>query len=142
VSEINRQVKFKEVAPKPALADSLHKEPLKIKILHGKFYENSSEAAVDKNAIPQFKIKEAPVPEQNIIPGNYYVIVSTDSSRTVSVKIKRIIDENGVECNLGFNEKDSKYYVFTKYFLSKSEAKAELERLQKAGIPDAQIIKF
>ena len=142
VSEINRQVKFKEVAPKPALADSLHKEPLKIKILHGKFYENSSEAAVDKNAIPQFKIKEAPVPEQNIIPGNYYVIVSTDSSRTVSVKIKRIIDENGVECNLGFNENVSKYYVFTKYFQSKSEAKSELERLQKAGIPDAQIIKF
>jgi hypothetical protein len=142
VNEINRQVKFKEAKPKPSPADSLQKEPLKIKILHGKFYENSSEAAVDKNALPEFKIKEAPVPEQNIIPGNYYVVISMDSSRTQSVKIKRIIDENGIECNLGYNEADGKYYVFTKYFQNKSEAKTEQERLQKAGILDAQIVKF
>jgi hypothetical protein len=142
VNEINRQVKFKEAKPKPAPADSLMKEPLKIKILHGKFYENSNEAAIDKNAVPEFNIKEAPVPEQNIIPGNYYVVVGTDSSRTQSVKIKRIIEENGVDCLLGYNQADGKYYVFTKYFQNKSEAKAEEDRLKKAGILDAQIVKF
>jgi hypothetical protein len=142
VNEISRQVKFKEAKPKPSPADSLMKEPLKIKILHGKFYENSNEAAVDKNAVPEFKIKEAPVPEENIIPGNYYVVVGIDSSRTQSVKIKRIIDENGVDCKLGYNVTERKYYVFTKYFANKSEAKTEEERLQKAGIRDAQTIKF
>lgn len=142
VNEINRQVKFKEAKPKPSQADSLQKEPLKIKILHGKFYENSNEAAVDKNAIPVFEIKQAPVAEQNIIPGNYYVVISADSSRTQSVKIKRIIDENGIGCNLGYNEADGKYYVFTNYYQTKTDAKTELERLQKAGLNDAQIIKF
>jgi hypothetical protein len=142
VNEINRQVKFKEAKPKPAIADSLQKEPLKIKILHGKFYENSSEEAVDKNALPEFKIKEAPVAEQNIIPGNYYIVVAIDSNRTESVKIKRILDENGISSNLGYNEADGKYYIYTNYYPNKSDAKLELERIQSVILPEAQMIKF
>jgi len=48
VNEITRQVKFKQAAPKPEEPDSLQKEVLKIKILHGKFYENSKEAQLTK----------------------------------------------------------------------------------------------
>lgn len=140
VAEISRQVKFKEA--KPAKSDTLQPEPLKIKVLHGKFYENSSEAAVDKNAIPQFNIKEAPVQEQNIITGNYYVVISIDTTRTDAVKLKKIFDENGLNTNLGYNEADGKYYVFTKYFQNKGEAKDELDRLKSAGLENAEIIKF
>ncbi len=142
VNEITRQVKFKQAAPKPEEPDSLQKEALKIKILHGKFYENSKEAAVDKDAVPVFKINEAPVEEQAIIPGNYYVVVGSDSIRTEAVKIKRILDENGIINYLGYHETTRMYYLYTNYFREKGETKTELERLQKAGFRDAKVIKM
>jgi len=142
VVETGRQVKFKEAKPALARADSLQKEALKIKVLHGKFYENSSEAAVDKNAIPVFDIKEAPVPEQQMLFGNYYVIIGVDSSRTEAVKLKKIVDENGFDTKLGYHEAYRKYYVYSNYYQNKADARTELERIRKAGYKDADIIKF
>lgn len=139
VSEITRQVKFKE--SKPAKTDTVP-EPLKIKVLHGKFYENSPEAAVDPNAIPQFNIPEAPVQEVDILPGNFYVVIGTDSTRTNAVRLKKIADENGLDANLGYDETDGNYYIFTGYFQNKGEAKEELGRMKLAGYLEAEIIKF
>jgi len=34
------------------------------------------------------------------------------------------------------------YYLYTNYFREKAETRAELERLQKAGMRDAQVIKM
>jgi len=142
VNETGRQVKFKEAKPRPAEPDSLQQEALKIKVLHGKFYENSSEAAVDKNAVPVFNMPDAPVAEQAMINGNYYIVVGIDSSRTEAVKIKKIIDENGIITKLGYNEVDRKYYVFTNFYQNKEAARTELERVRKAGLKDAEVIKF
>jgi len=142
VNEISRQVKFKSAKPAPAPADTLKPEPLKIKILHGKFYENSKEAAVDKDAVPHFEIKEAPVQEQNMIPGNYYVVIGTDTNRTQAVKLYKILEENGLRINLGFDELTGTYYVYSKYFLNRSEAKKDLDLLIKANIDSAEIFKF
>jgi hypothetical protein len=140
VNEITRQVKFKEA--KPAKPDTLQPEPLKIKVLHGKFYENSPEEAVDPNALPHFDIPEAPVQEVNIIPGSYYVVISVDTTRTNAVKFKKIADENGLETTLGYYETDGRYYVYTMSCQSKGEAKEELGRLKLAGYLEAEIIKF
>lgn len=139
VSEITRQVKFKEA--KPAKTDSVP-EPLKIKVLHGKFYENSAEEAVDPNALPHFDIKEAPVQEVDVLPGNFYVVIGTDTTRTNAVRLKRIADENGLDASLGYNEADGKYYIFTKFYQNKGEAREELGRMKLAGYLEAEIIKF
>ena len=139
VNEISRQVKFKDA--KPAKSDTLP-EPLKIKVMHGTFYENSNEAAVEKDAVPEFKIKEAPVVEQKMIPGNLYVVIGITTIRTDAVKLKRIVDENGINASLGYDETNGKYYVYTKYFQNKNDAKEELNLLFKAGLTDAEVIKF
>lgn len=140
IVEIGRQVKFKEA--KPAKVDTVQQVPLKIKVLHGKFYENSSEEPVDKNAVPEFNNKEAPVQEQGIIPGNYYVVIEKNSSRTEAVKLLRIVNENGVNASLGYNETDGMYYVFTKYYPNKGDTRQELELLNNAGLKEAEAIKF
>ncbi len=140
VVENSRQVKFK--GAKPAVTDTAQAEPLKIKVLHGKFYENSKEAAVNKNAVPVFNIPEAAVQEEPIIPGNFYVVTGSDSTRTQAVKIKRIMDENGLDARLGYNESEGMYYIFTGYYPNKGDAKDELERLKAAGMADVEIIKF
>jgi len=140
VVEINRQIKFKEA--KPALADTSGPEPLKIKVLHGKFYENSSNVPVDKDAIPEFNIKEAPVAEENIIPGNFYVVIAADVGRTESIKLIRIVAENGIKASLGYLDKEGKYYVFTKYYDNKGDAREELDRMKQVGLNEAEIVKF
>jgi hypothetical protein len=140
VAEVTRQVKFKDA--KPAKVDTAQAEPLKIKVLHGKFYENTPEAAVDPNAVPQFNIPEAPVQETELLPGNFYVVIGTDSTRTNAVKLKRIADENGLDASLGYYGADGNYYIFTKYYQSKGEARDELARMKLAGYLEAEIIKF
>ncbi len=140
INEINRQVRFKEA--KPAQVDSLKQAALKIKVLHGKFYENSSEKPVDKDAVPVFNIPESPVLEQRMVSGNYYVVLSVDSTRTDAIKLKRIVEENGIETTLGFNETDGKYYLFTNFYQNKSEARDELKKLIQAGLDGSKIIKI
>lgn len=140
VAEVNRQVKFKSA--KTATPDTLEPAPLKIKILHGKFYENSGQVPVDKDAMPEFKIKEAPVIEQEMIPGNHYVVIGTDISRTGAVKLIRIVEENGISANLGYDETSGRYYIFTKYYQNKGDSRDELQRLRNAGLQDAEVIKF
>jgi len=142
VVEISRQVKFKEAKPKPAQPDSLEQEALKIKVLHGKFYENSNEAAVDKDAVPVFDIKEAPTAEQKIINNYYYIVMGIDSSRTEAVKLTKIFIENGIDVKLGYHEADGKYYVFLSFYRNEAEARTELKRLQKEGLKDMEVILF
>jgi hypothetical protein len=140
VQEVTRQIKFKDT--KPAVADTAAQQPLKIKVLHGKFYENSSNVPVDKDAIPDFNVKEAPVIEESILPGNHYVVIGNDISREEGIKLVRIVDENGIPAILGYNEADQKYYVFTKYSTDKGDLRVELDKLKLAGLNEAEIIKF
>jgi hypothetical protein len=140
VVEVNRQVKFK--GAKPAQPDTTEQKPLKIKVLQGKFYENSGEEPVNKDAAPGFNIKEAPIPDEPVIPGNHYVVISEATSRQEASSLIRIVRENGVEAHLGYDESEASYYVYTKYFQNKGEAKDEQLRLQNAGIKEAEVIKF
>jgi hypothetical protein len=140
VQEITRQIKFKET--KAAPADSLQQEPLKIKVLHGKFYENSNKVPVDKDAIPEFNIKESPVTEQALIPGEQYVVIGKEETRTEAVKLIRVVGENGIEAYLGYNEQESKYIVYTKHFDNKGDAREELDLMRFKGLNEAEIVKF
>jgi len=140
VVELNRQVKFK--GAKPATTDTTKQEPLKIKVLQGKFYENSSRVPVDKDAMPEFNIKEAPVPEEAIIPGKHYVVIGMDTTRTESVKMIRILEENGIHAKLGYLDTEKMYYVFIGSFDNKGEAREELDRVKNAGLYESKIIKF
>jgi hypothetical protein len=140
IQEITRQVKFKET--KPVVADTSRQEPLKIKVLQGKFYENSSNVPVDKDAMPEFNIKEAPVNEVDLIPDNYYVVIGIETGRTEAIKLIRVVAENGIEASLGYQKEDGKYYVFTKHYDDKSDAREELDRMKQAGLNEAEIIKF
>lgn len=140
VVEVNRQVKFK--GAKPAQTDTTEQKPLKIKVLQGKFYENSGEEPVNKDAAPEFNIKEAPIPEEPVIPGNHYVVISEGTSRQEASSLIRIVRENGIEAHLGYDESEARFYVFTKYFQNKGEAKDEQLRLQNTGIKEADVIKF
>jgi hypothetical protein len=142
VVEIGRQVKFKEAKPKSSVPDSLQQEVLKIKVLHGKFYENSKEAAVDKDAIPVFEVPEAPVTERQMINGNYYVVIGVDSLKTEALKFVKIAEESAITAILGYNEVDRTYYVYTNYYQNKRDAWAELSRIRKVGFKDAEVIKF
>jgi hypothetical protein len=140
IQEINRQVKFKET--KPATADTAKQAPLKIKVLQGKFYENSAYSPADKNAAPEFNIKEAPVNEEPVIPGKYYVVIGAQTTRAPAVQFIRIVDENGIKAHLSYVESEAKYYVFTSYFDDKAGARAELEKMKLAGLNEAVIIRF
>lgn len=77
-----------------------------------------------------------------MIPGNYYVVIGTDTNRTQAVKLYKILEENGLRINLGFDELTGTYYVYSKYFLNRSEAKKDLDLLIKANIDSAEIFKF
>lgn len=140
IEEISRQVKFKD--SKAAPADSVRQQPLKIKVLHGKFYENSNKVPVDKDAIPEFNIKEAPVPERPIISGNFYVVLGQDQNRTEAVKMIRILKENGIDAKLGYLDTENMYYVYSGYFATKAETRAELDRMRQAGLNEAESVKF
>ena len=97
---------------------------------------------VNKDAVPEFNIKEEPVEEQEMISGNFYVVITADSNRTESVKLIRIIAENGISTSLGYNKTDGLYYVFTKYFRTRAEAAEEQDRLKKAGLKEAVIFRY
>lgn len=140
VVEISRQVKFKEA--KPAQPDTLRPAPLKIKVLHGRIYENSSEKAVDKDAIPEFNIRVAPPQEQKMIAGNYYIVVGDASNRAEAIKYKKIIEENGINAYLGYDEAKDEYYVFTNYYSTQEEARKELNMLKKINIKQFRVLKF
>jgi hypothetical protein len=43
---------------------------------------------------------------------------------------------------LGYYETDGKYYIFTRFYQSKGEAREELGRMKLAGYLEAEIIKF
>jgi hypothetical protein len=140
VVEISRQIKFKEA--KPAQPDTLQQEALKIKVLHGKFYENSSEAAVDKDAVPEFNIRVAPPVEQAMLPGNYYVVFGGASERNEALAFLKIVKENGINAYLGYDKAANKYYVFTNYYSTQEEAREELNMLKKINIKQFRVLKF
>jgi hypothetical protein len=142
VIESNRQVAFKQTKAAEEPADTVRQAPLKIKVLHGKFYENRSDSAVAKDAMPDFGIQFAPAEEQKMIPGKHYIVAGEASTRDEAVKYHRILIENGINTYIGQDERTGNYYVFTNYYENQSEAKKELERLSKNNVKAFRVMKY
>ena len=139
VVEISRKISFKKATP--VLPDSLQ-QPLKIKVLHGKIYENISEEAVDKDAMPEFDIAVAPPEEQKMKTGKYYVVVGNVSGRKEALAYKKIVQENGINAYVGYDDIADKFYVFTNYYNNRAEARQELDRLKEARLKARWILKY
>lgn len=141
IRESVRQVAFKQAKPTPP-PDTLVQEPLKIKVLHGKFYENRSDTAVDINAIPEFDVKASSAAEQKMLPGNYYVILGSTTVKNQSLLMKQVYDENGLNTSIGYNESLQTYYIYTNYYQAAEPARKEVDMLKKGGLKDAAIFKM
>lgn len=139
VIESSRQIAFKKA--KPEKPDTV-KQALKIKVLHGKLYENQPQDTVDINAMPEFNIQFAPPDEQLMVAGNYYVVAGALMDRPEALKYQRILDENGVRSYLGLDEPSGRYWVFTNYYRSQESARKEMDRLKKAGLKDVKVMKY
>lgn len=140
VTESTRQIALKKT--QPAKADTARPKPLKIKVLHGQIYENPAFDTVDVHAPPDFNIRYAPPPEQLMSTGNYYVIVWDLMERTDARRYQRILGENGVNSYLGLEVLSGLYYVFTNYYTTEKEARAEMDRLKKSGMKDVRVLKY
>jgi hypothetical protein len=139
VFESSRKISFKQA--QPAAKDTVQ-APLKIKILHGKFYENRSDTAVDRNALPEFNMQGPPVEEQGMVPGMLYVVVANSPDREEAIRLVRIFRENGLEVKLGHAEQAGMYYVFTNSFANQNAARQEVDRLHLTEFRMAEILKF
>jgi len=141
VVEGSRQIRFKK-ADEPAPPDTLEEAPLKVKVLHGKFYETSPEKAVDKDAVPSFDIQAMTALEQTLIPGRFYVITGDALAREDALKYLKIVRENGINAYLGHHEATDSWYVFTNHYDTRSEAQREVNLLKKPGLRDAKVMRF
>jgi hypothetical protein len=141
VMESSRQVAFKKAEP-AAPADTVQQQPLKIKVLSGKFYENKSDTTVDKSAMPQFNMPEVPVEEQQLITGNYYIVLWQETDKELAFRQTKVFRENGFTANFAYDATLKKYCIYTNYYPSAADAKKEADLLKKAGVTGVQVIKF
>lgn len=139
VNEAGRQVKFKTAAT--ASADTVA-EAMKVKVLHGKIYENTPEQAVDPNAAPGFTMPAVAVTEQSIIPGRFYVVLSEAGTREEAMAYLKIVRENGINGYYGQDEKTGAWFVFTNNYATKAEAQKEVSLLKKPKIRDVRVVRF
>lgn len=141
VVESSRQVAFKKAEP-ASPADTVQQQPLKIKVLSGKFYENKSDTTVDKSALPQFNMPEVPVEEQQLIAGNYYIVFWQETDKELAFRQTKVFRENGFTANFAFDDTLNKYIIYTNYYQSAADAKKEADLLKKAGVNGVQVIKY
>ena len=139
VVEATRQISFKTAqSAEPDTVD----QPLKIKVLHGKMYENQPQDTVDVNAAPDFDIKYAPPSEQVMVNGRYYVTIGGKMKRDDALKYHRVLTENGHIAYIGLDEPNGEYYVFSNYFSTQAEARKEKDRLNKANLREVKILEY
>jgi hypothetical protein len=139
VVESTRQISFKKA--EPAKPDTVE-QPLKIKVLHGKMYENQPQDTVDVNATPDFNIKYAPPTEQVMEKGRYYVTIGGAMEREEAIKYHRVLTENGHIAYIGLDEPGEEYYVFSNYFTTQQEARKEKDRLHKANLKEVKVLEY
>ncbi len=140
VSETARQVKFKSSTP--AATDTAKQAPLKIKVLHGKFYENRTDT-LNTNAHPEFGIQFAPAEVQEMMPGNFYVVLKEAVNQEEAARLRQVFLENGTNCYVGIMKETGQYFVFSNYYKTQPEARKEVDVIRKKpGMNDAYILKL
>ncbi len=141
VVEGARQVKFKSGAP--AAADTAKQAPLKIKVLHGKFYENRTDTTANKDALPEFNIQYAPPEAQEMLPGNLYVILREVSGMEEGARYRQVMLENGINAYVGLVRESGQYFVFSNYYATQPEARREADQIKKRpGMNEVYILKL
>lgn len=139
VVEQNRKINFKKATP---LAKDGGPELQKIKVLPGKIYNNTNQKAVDKDAVPDFKIPYMPFEVNEMIVGRYYIIAGHILNFTAAEKLMKILHELGIKSQLGATGDSHTYYVYLANFNSRAAAKEKLSYYKRAEIKTLTIIKF
>jgi hypothetical protein len=140
VAETNRQLRIKKADP--VAQNSAKSAQQKLKVLSGDLYEKTGEVAVDKNATPEFDITPAPVEEQIMISGKFYVVVGEVKNLKSAIKYKKLMAEQGINTYIGLTNKPNLLYVYTNHYQSKAEAKAEVNLMTKVGLESIWVVDY
>ncbi len=140
IVEQNRKINFKKA--KPSINGTDGPTLQKIKVLPGKIYDNSNRKAVNKDAVPDFKIPYMSLEVNDMIDGGYYIIADRIHNFTDAEKLIKILHELGVKSQLGGTGDSESYYVYLGVFNSKAEARLKLINYKRAEIKPLTIIKF
>lgn len=141
IVEQNRKINFKKAAP--ASKETGRPQLQKIKVLPGKFYDNSDRKAVDKDAVPDFNITKMPLEIKEMIFGKYYIIAGHIQNFADAERLMKILHEQGIKSYLGtVSDTTESYYVYLSYFNSKAEARLKLNGYKRVEIKPLTIIKF
>ena len=140
IVEQNRKINFKKA--KPSINGTDGPTLQKIKVLPDKIYDNSNRKAVNKDAVPDFKIPYMSLEVNDMIDGGYYIIADRIHNFTDAEKLIKILHELGVKSQLGGTGDSESYYVYLGVFNSKAEARLKLINYKRAEIKPLTIIKF
>jgi len=140
VVELDRQLKLKKA--KPAVAGTSKPSSQKLKVLSGDLYEKTGDKGADKDAAPDFNIKTAPVLDQQMIPGKFYVVVAEVVSRLEALRYNVIMKEQGINTYVGVTNNPEKFYVFTNHYQKRAEAKSEVSLMTKVGLKTIWVIEY
>ncbi|HEY9113526.1 MAG TPA: hypothetical protein VIN10_02425 [Bacteroidales bacterium] len=138
--ELQRNIKFKQAEPE--VPDSLKMVPQKVKILEGKIYENAKSDTLRRKEVPDFNFDNKKSQSQEMEPGKFYVILGETNDINEALKIKKIVDENGLKSQLGIVEGEEKYFIFSNEYSNRLDAQSELDLLKKGGNKKAYIMKY
>ncbi|NOY51740.1 MAG: hypothetical protein GXO88_14400, partial [Chlorobi bacterium] len=137
VVEKNRAIRFKQAQPKGGKENQLKK----LKILPGKIYKNERERLDEQSPLPRFNIKNKAAEEEIVIKDKFYVVLSKTNDFNVACDIVKLMKENAVFCRIGSGRGSDELIVFTNYYSTKDEAKAEIKRLKASGIKRVEVLK-
>ncbi len=65
-------------------------------------HEKTNEEAVDKNATPDFNIKNAPVAEQQMISGKFYAVAGEVTAGIDALKFKQIMTGQATNTRINY----------------------------------------
>ncbi len=137
VVENNRKIKFKQAKPKGKEEGNTKK----LKILPGRIYKNEQERLDEQSPLPRFNIKNKAAMEEVVIKDRFYVVLSRTADFNLASDIVKLMKENGVLCRIGSGQGSDELIVFTNYYSTKDEAKAEVKRLKTTGIKRVYILR-
>jgi len=124
-----RKINFKQA--KPAKSAS---EPLKIKVLDGKIYENTDER-IQKDAEPNFDMSGGGTSyERELTLGRHYVILAkTNTKEEAKEKVFGNMVK-GQDAYFGLDPKSGKYFVFSGEYNNGFDAQNAVKTLEDNGI--------
>ena len=140
VVEQNRKINFKKATPSSRVVDGSTLQ--KIKVLPGKIYDNTNQKAVNKDAVPDFKIPLMPFEIYEMVDGKYYIIAGEIQNFADAERLMKILHEIGIKSYMGAIGDSETYYVYLAVFNSRAAAREELNNYKRSEIKPLTVIKF